>query len=201
MPYDGDAIGMHFAEKVAWFYPCEEEARISLSIVFRHFVEVAEALGELQLVFDAPPTPIHEWLRAVDWDRVGEPACSEAQSVLDRSVGDLTNLTHISHIWVRSAGEPGFNPGEVNLWSSRVPPARPLASRLLTSGMVETEWVRYLEELRQQFSGLASDCAEMPTEPGVARALLYRGFFLCMDLLYIGRLLEYASLLHGSVSE
>ncbi|MGI5818697.1 MAG: hypothetical protein ACOX9R_11440 [Armatimonadota bacterium] len=193
-------IARHYAEEVPWFasdLEQDEEARMNLRGAFRDFLSIAEALDELDV--SGAPIPAVEWLD--QWPGNRDPwadAVGYAEACLNSKVWSLIEIIDRSTGQEPLFGEPGVAEHERLLWPEGSTTARPSVDPLFRDGILTEEWRDFLGALAAGFRSLADEMCEMHEEVMVARSLLFRGFFLCMDLVYAGRALDYAWHLHAT---
>jgi len=194
-------IALHYAEDVAWFasdLEQDEEARVNLAGAFRDFFSIAEWLDAVD--FSGAPVPVVEWLRKYRRgdDDEWESAVSWAEVCLNSNVWNLIEITDQATSEEPLYGETGVVEHERPFWPEGATPARPRVDPLFREGMLTEEWLGFLQALAAGFQSLADEMCEMHDEVTAARSLLFRGFFLCMDLVYAGRALDYAWHLHAT---
>ena len=200
---DGRAyeIARHYGDEVPWFasdLEQDEEARTNIRGACRDFLSIARWLDALDL--SEGPLSVVAWLRKY---RRGEDdnwrsAVAWAETCLNSKVWSLIEVTDHATSEEPLYGEPGVAEHERPFWPEGATPARPSVDPLFRDGMLTEEWRDFLQALAAGFQSLADEMCEMHEEVTAARSLLFQGFFLCMDLVYAGRALDYAWHLHAT---
>lgn len=195
-------IARHYAEDVPWFvdedWEHDEEARVNIAGAFRDFFGIAGELSRVDL--DHPPQPVVAWMTAADLREAGHwsLAFGMAESCLHSEVWNLVELTNDATSEEPLYGEPGVAEHERGFWPAGAVPPRPSFDALLREGVMAQEWAEFLRSLAAGFHALTDEMCRVHAEVTAARSLLFRGFFLCMDLIYAGRVLDYAWHLHAA---
>lgn len=149
-----------------------------------------------RLDLETAPAPVGYWQGASRWDAATDFLQDRALSALDSAAGRLSVLvfecTH--YTWPVSGREA--RQGEAVSWATWDMPDRPSVDCLMREGMVSQQWVNYIRAMANGFKTLTDSICRFDGDLHVARPLLLQGFFLCMDLLYVCRALDYAQYLH-----
>jgi len=194
-------IARHYGDEVPWFrsdLQQDDEARLNIRGAFSDILSIAEWLYALDLgegqapvvkwVGRGGPGSEEEWKLAVSW----------AETCLNSKVWNLIEVTDQATREEPLYAEPGVAEHERGFWPDGAVPARPGVDPLFRDGLMTQEWIDYLKALAGGFEALADEMCEMHETVTAARSLLFRGFFLCMDLAYVGRAMDYAWHLHAT---
>ena len=195
-------IARHYAEELPWFgdedWEQDREARVNIGGAFRDFLGIAEELAELDL--SRSPQSVVGWIKATGLREAGHwsAAFGMAESCLHSQVWNLIQLTDDATSEEPLYGESAVAAHERCFWADGTIPARPAVDALFGDGIITQDWISFLLALRESFEALADEMCRMHTQVTAARSLLFRGFFLCLDLIYAERALGYAWHLYAS---
>ena len=200
---DGRAaeIARHYGDELSWFasdLEQDDDARMQIRGACRDFLSIAKWLDALDL--NEGPLPVVEWLRKHqrDEDDNWRSAVAWAETCLNSKVWNLIEVTDHATSEEPLYGEPDVAERERPFWPEGATPARPSVDPLFRDGLMTQDWIDCLQALADGFQSLADEMCNAHDEVTAARSLLFRGFFLCMDVVYAGRALDYAWHLHAT---
>jgi hypothetical protein len=187
-------IAEHYSREVDWGLLSKRQL-MSVGLSFEHLAEMALTLAKVNPMAAAPS--LCEWVRISGWKENASSLHSDANLVLNDYLGDLLELAPELPWQEPSSSEPKVACSELSVLPSILGKARPPGDEMLQAGMISDAWKGFVDYLRTAFGELLAECALGHTRMEIARAMLMRGLFLSLDLVYVCNLVSYSERLHS----